>query len=182
MTVFPQNIFAQKKAEFQFFLDTLSTVSNKLYFNTSRIKISTSDACYASTVSLFSSRTIQHERWIIAMFGPKKGWISTFFGHSVVWYQLYSNTPKIKIVTSDACYSKKSFFILLQDRPIWKVKSSIFMPKKGSISIFFWHPERKKLFSNNPRIQMNTQYFWYKARFFSDLKEGFFIYNFWDTL
>ena len=132
MTVFPQNIFAQKKAEFQFFLDTLSTVSNKLYFNTPRIKmISICDACYSSKVSLFSSRTIQHERWIIAMFGPKKGWISTFFGHAVVWYQLYSNTPKIKIVTSDACYSKK--VSLFCSRTIqnerWKIK--FFAPKKG---------------------------------------------------
>ena len=130
MTVFPQNIFAQKKAEFQFFLDTLSTVNNKLYFNTSRIKISTSDACYASTVSLFSSRTIQHERWIIAMFGPKKGWISTFFGHSVVWYQLYSNTPKIKIVTSDACYSKKVSLFCSRTIQYGRRKIEFCCPKK----------------------------------------------------
>ena len=147
MTVFPQNIFAQKKAEFQFFLDTLSTVSNKLYFNTPRIKmISICDACYSSKVSLFSSRTIQHERWIIAMFGPKKGWISTFFGHSVVWYQLYSNTPKIKIVTSDACYSKKVSLFCSRTIQYGRRKIAFFLPKKkGWISTFFWTPCKEKL-------------------------------------
>ena len=63
-----------------------------------------------------------------------------FFGHPL-WYKLYPNTPRINVVTSDVCYSKKKFLYFA----LWKVKNSIFCTKKkAECQPFFWTPCEEK--------------------------------------